>query len=263
MEELTHLCNQIFNTSPHAAGLILLNLILIESLLSIDNAAVLATMVMDLPAAQRGKALKYGILGAYFFRGLCLIFAAWLITIWWLKPLGGLYLLYITYNYFKTKSAPKVSEKISDKKESRFYKYTTGLVGQFWATVLLIEMIDLAFSLDNVFAAVALSSNIILVMTGVFIGILSMRFVAQLFVKLIEKFPFLKTCAFVVIGVLGVKLSVSVAEHFFPQSQLVMLLKKEHTDLITSFLILAIFVFPWMSSLVFNYPKRKIVNKKW
>lgn len=73
-------------------------LILIESLLSVDNAAVLATMVMDLPKEQRNKALKYGIIGAYVFRGICLILAGFLVTIWWLKPIGGLYLLYLVWD---------------------------------------------------------------------------------------------------------------------------------------------------------------------
>src|SRR5215213_3959348 len=80
------------------------NLIIIESLLSVDNAAVLATMVMDLPKDQRQRALRYGIIGAYFFRGLCLLFATFLIQIWWLKPLGGLYLLYLVFDYFKGKA---------------------------------------------------------------------------------------------------------------------------------------------------------------
>ena len=66
------------------AILIILNLIIIESLLSVDNAAVLATMVMDLPKEQREKALKYGIIGAYVFRGICLVLAASLVKIWWL-----------------------------------------------------------------------------------------------------------------------------------------------------------------------------------
>ncbi|MGB5030462.1 MAG: hypothetical protein WBO76_00005, partial [Saprospiraceae bacterium] len=75
--------------NPEASLAIIGNLIIIESLLSVDNAAVLATMVMDLEPKQRAKALRYGILGAYIFRGLAMIFAAFLITIWWLKPLGG------------------------------------------------------------------------------------------------------------------------------------------------------------------------------
>ena len=82
------------------AILIILNLIIIESLLSVDNAAVLATMVMDLPKEQREKALKYGIIGAYVFRGICLVLAAWLVKIWWLKAIGGLYLIYLFIKYF-------------------------------------------------------------------------------------------------------------------------------------------------------------------
>ena len=70
--------HQILGDDLQASGLIIFNLILFESLLSIDNAAVLATMVIDLPKEQRSKALKYGIFGAYFFRGLCLFFAAYL-----------------------------------------------------------------------------------------------------------------------------------------------------------------------------------------
>lgn len=72
--------------NPTKSAIIIANLILIESLLSIDNAAVLATMVMDLPEKQRKKALKYGIWGAYLFRGLALIFASVLISVWWVKP---------------------------------------------------------------------------------------------------------------------------------------------------------------------------------
>src|SRR5688500_14943844 len=93
--------------NPVASLVIIGNLIIIESLLSVDNAAVLATMVMDLPKEQRQRALRFGIFGAYFFRGLCLLFATFLIQIWWLKPLGGLYLLWLAFDYFRGKSTPK------------------------------------------------------------------------------------------------------------------------------------------------------------
>lgn len=97
--DFTHLLNDILQ-NPAKSIAIIGNLILIESLLSVDNAAVLATIVMDLPENQRKKALKYGILGAYVFRGLALIFASVLISVWWLKPLGGLYLIYISVDWF-------------------------------------------------------------------------------------------------------------------------------------------------------------------
>ena len=60
---------------------IFLNIILLEIVLSVDNAAVLATMVKQLPKNQQKKSLTYGIIGAYVFRGLALIFASILIEI--------------------------------------------------------------------------------------------------------------------------------------------------------------------------------------
>src|SRR5688572_13553297 len=125
-------------------------LIIIESLLSVDNAAVLATMVMGLPQEQRNRALKYGILGAYIFRGICLVLAAFLTTIWWLEAVGGIYLLYLVYDHFKNKN--NATEEEIDVNKSLFYNITRGLFGQFWATVILVELMDLAFSVDNVLA---------------------------------------------------------------------------------------------------------------
>ena len=71
-------------SNPGTSLAIIGNLIIIESLLSVDNAAVLATMVMDLSPEKRNRALKYGIWGAYIFRGLAMLFASVLIKIWWL-----------------------------------------------------------------------------------------------------------------------------------------------------------------------------------
>jgi YkoY family integral membrane protein len=239
-----------------AGLLIILNLIVIESLLSVDNAAVLATMVLDLPKHQRSKALRYGIIGAYVFRGICLLLATWLVKIWWLKPLGGFYLLYLAFNYFKSKAADANEAEQVKKEESWFYKKTVGALGNFWATVALVELMDLAFSIDNVFAAVAFTDHVFLIYTGVFIGILAMRFVAQFFVKLMERFHFLETIAYLVIGVLGLKLSVSLYTHFFPTSPATQVLDSEHTDMWISIFTVAIFVVPVATSLLFNFPKK-------
>lgn len=238
------------------AILIVLNLILIESLLSVDNAAVLATMVLDLPKEQRKRALKYGIIGAYVFRGICLLLASWLIKIWWLKAVGGLYLLYLFLNYFRTKSTPTKEDDLLNKNENIFYKYTLGLLGTFWSTVALVEIMDLAFSIDNVFAAVAFTDNIYLIWIGVFIGILAMRFVAQAFVNLMEKYPFLETAAFTVIGVLGIKLLLSFPAHFYHQNPVFKYIESEHFDMIISFVTVLIFALPIATSLLFNYPKK-------
>lgn len=243
--------------NPGASLAIIGNLIIIESLLSVDNAAVLATMVMDLPEKQRDKALKYGIWGAYFFRGLAMIFAAFLIKIWWLKPLGGLYLLYLVYDYWKSKQTESTDDDTIDKKSNWLYKATVGSLGSFWATVCLVELMDMAFSIDNVFAAVAFTPNIILVCIGVFIGILAMRFIAQWFVNLMEKYNFLETAAFTVIAILGIKLTLSLFEHFYPQSRFSKFLSSHTADIGISVLTVAIFFIPILTSMFFNYPKKQ------
>ncbi|TSD66270.1 DUF475 domain-containing protein [Inquilinus sp. KBS0705] len=241
-----------------AGLLIILNLIVIESLLSVDNAAVLATMVLDLPPKERKRALRYGIIGAYVLRGVCLLLASWLVKIWWLKPLGGFYLMYLAINYFviKAKNNNAHEGEQVDKKKSKFYQWTVGTIGTFWATVALVELMDLAFSIDNVFAAVAFTDHIFLIYTGVFIGILAMRFVAQAFVKLMEKFTFLEGVAFVVIGVLGFKLSASLYTHFYEGTPFANLLDSEKTDMAVSVFTVAVFIIPVLTSLLFNFPKK-------
>jgi len=254
---MNDLVQQILD-NPIASLAIVGNLIIIESLLSVDNAAVLATMVRDLPKEQRNKALKYGIIGAYVFRGLALLFAAYLIQFWFLKPLGGLYLLYLVYDWYKGKQTETKDIDFKNNQGNWLYRSTVGWMGNFWATVVLVELMDIAFSIDNVFAAVAFSNNLILIWIGVFIGILSMRFVAQGFVKLMEKYNFLETSAFVVIGILGVKLLLSLYEHFLPGDAFSNFLGSTSADWGISLLTVSIFVIPIITCTMFNYPKRTI-----
>ena len=251
------------------------NLILVESLLSVDNAAVLANMVLDLPKQQRSKALKFGIVGAYVFRGLSLLFASLLLKIWWLKPLGGVYLLYLAIKFWRTEKPQESSYVVIEKSSHPFFRFFEGRIGKFWATVFLVEAMDLAFSIDNVFAAVAFSQNLILIWCGVFVGILAMRFVAQGFVRLMERFPFLETCAYLVIALLGLKLSASAFTHFYPCHAFSQFLegsaaclestgKRNSTmvsshiaDSLTTAFTLSIFFIPLATSLLFNWPKRQ------
>ena len=246
--------------NPLASAAIVGNLVIIESLLSVDNAAVLATMVGDLPKDQRKKALRYGIFGAYIFRGLCLLFASYLIQFWYLKPLGGLYLLYLVYDHFKARPAHDDDDAV-DKQKSWFYRHTLGLFGKFWATVALIELMDLAFSIDNVFAVVAFTDNLLLICVGVFIGILAMRLVAQAFVLLMGKYPFLETAAFVVIALLGLKLLLSLVSHFLPGHPISEALESEAADVALTVLTVLAFAGPWATSVLFNVPQRPGGNR--
>lgn len=213
-----------------------------ECLLSVDNAAVLAVMVKVLPKEQQTKALRYGILGAYIFRGIALAFATFLVKIVWLKILGGAFLLFLTYKHF--------TEEEGEAKAST--KVIPGL-GLFWSTVVYVELADITFSLDNVFAAVALSDEFWIVFAGVAIGILAMRFIAQWFIKMIEKYPSLNTSAFIVIGLLGLKLVITGIVDYLPNAAgLRKLLESHYTDMVVSALTLIIFLSPVI------IPKKKL-----
>jgi YkoY family integral membrane protein len=178
-------------TSPGSWGVIF-SLIILEGLLSADNALVLAVMVRHLPKKQQKKALFYGIIGAYIFRFLAIGLGVFLIKITWIKVLGGLYLLWL-------------SGKNLIKKEDEDGEVKNKAYG-FWKTVLLVELMDITFSIDSVIAAFGLSNKVWVLFLGGILGVLMMRGVAQLFLKLIEKFPEFETTAFVLIAIIGVKM---------------------------------------------------------
>src|SRR5580698_8287620 len=85
--------------SPRDLGVIAM-LVLLEGLLSIDNALVLALLARRLPEDLRGKALTYGLVGSFVFRFLMIGFAAYLLHWRIVKLLGGGYLLWITVQHF-------------------------------------------------------------------------------------------------------------------------------------------------------------------
>lgn len=181
--------------------LIVAVLIVLEGLLSCDNAVVLAMLVKDLPPEQRGKALRYGIIGAYVFRIIAILLATWIVSVWWLKVLGGAYLCWLTASHFLKKKPAEADME----QESKTVKRIFGL-SIFWSTVIWVELTDIVFSVDSIAAAVALSSKLWILILGGLLGILAMRFAAQGFVKLLDLFPKLEACAFAAVGVIGVKL---------------------------------------------------------
>lgn len=170
-------------------------LIILEGLLSADNALVLAVMVKHLPKEQRKKALFYGIFGAYFFRFLVIGIGVSLIKIAWIKIVCGHYLLLIVLQNFIRKNEEE--DKIKTRKMG------------FWSTVLTVELMDISFSFDSVLAAFGVSNQEWVLFIGGVLGILMMRGVANLFLTLIEKVPEFETTAFILIAVIGVKMIVS------------------------------------------------------
>lgn len=240
---------KILTTNPLDALFLVLVILLLEIILSFDNAAVLATMVKDLPRDRQDKALRYGILGAYLFRGIALVLVDSILSIWWLKPIGGAYLIYMCLSHFWKKSNKDEEEPQKETQDRWIYRYTIGMFGAFWSTVIAVEFMDIVFSIDNIFAVVAYSDNVILICLGVFIGILAMRYVAKYFVVLMERFPVLESSAFIVIGLLGIKLSLALLVHFQPS---VKWLESESFDFVVSCITLGVFLFPLILQKIFK-----------
>jgi len=207
--------------------LIILQLIFMEGILSIDNAAVLGAMVSHLPddraivwpaglrrfgekihgliGAQRTAALRVGLLGAYLGRGLMLIVANFVISNPWLKIIGAIYLIKLACNNL---GKPEMGETEEQAHVHHLEKT------KFWSIVVTIELTDLIFSLDNVVVAVTLSDKLWVVLIGVAIGILMMRFAAGLFSYAVEKEPILKNAAYILVFVIGLELIAAEIYHF-------------------------------------------------
>ena len=183
-------------------------LVIIEGLLSADNALVLAVMVRHLPEKQRKKALFYGLIGAYFFRFLAIGVGVFLIKLWWIKVLGAAYLAWLAIQYFIEKSkGGGTEEEIEDMKAKGFLMR---IFGTFWGTVIAVELMDIAFSVDSVLAAFGVSEKVWVLLLGGMIGILMMRGIAGVFLKLIERVPELETTAYLLILLIAAKMLLSV-----------------------------------------------------
>lgn len=225
---------------------------IMETMLSVDNAAVLALMVGKLPLEQQGRALKYGIWGAFILRGASLCLVSVLISLWFLKIVGGLWLIWLTIKHFTAKEGNDDTNPDSNV----VFKWAAKYLSVFWATVALVEAMDMVFSMDNIFAVTAMTKLIGWVIVAVFLGIICMRVVATWFITTMKKFPFLENVAFVVIAVLGVKLVFTLYIHFYPMSELTEALEGKSADYITSGVTISIFVIPIITSLLFNFPRR-------
>jgi YkoY family integral membrane protein len=174
-------------------------LVALEGLLSADNALVMAIMVLGLPKHQHKKALRYGLVGGFGFRIVATLLAVYLIRIAWVKLLGGVYLLYLTYSHFAGQ------EKGADRRRPPKARAWLGL-SAFWATVVRVELINLAFSIDSILVAVAMSPKTWVVVTGGILGIVAMRVVVGQLLALVERYPALVDGAFVIIAWVGIKL---------------------------------------------------------
>jgi YkoY family integral membrane protein len=183
-----------FEVSPNDIATIGL-LVFMEGILSIDNALVLAMIARKLPKEQQTKALTYGLAGAIIFRIIALFSASFLMRWTWVKFVGGGYLIWIA-------AAHWWSGGESDESDSK------AAPTSFWKAVLLIELTDIAFAVDSILAAVALSNKLWVIVIGGVIGIICMRFAAKGFITFLERFPNFASTAYVLVFGIGLKLVV-------------------------------------------------------
>lgn len=167
------------------AGLI--QIIIVNILLSGDNAVVIALASRSLPPKQRNVAVIGGSLGAVVLRIIFTFVIAWLMTIPFLKVLGGALLLWIGAQMM-------VPE---DDGEGSGIKAHAGL----WAAMRTIIIADAVMSLDNVLAiAAAAQGNFPLLLIGLLISIPMVVFGSMLFLKLLDRFPVLVVAGAGLIG---------------------------------------------------------------
>lgn len=178
---------------------IIFSLIVIECLLSVDNAVVLAAQTQSLPTLrQQEKALIYGLWGSYVMRFLMIGLGTYLIKVWWVKVVGAGYLLYLCGHFFYQR------HQAGGKKASGSNK--------LWLAVVQIVFMDAIFSVDSVLAALAISNKPIIVLIGGLIGILVMRGVAEIILKVMHRIPELEPMAYWLIAIIAVKLFLAIPQ---------------------------------------------------
>ncbi len=217
-------------------------LIILEGVLSIDNALVLALLAKRLPKHQQKRALTYGLVGAFVFRFLAIGTAAYLLRWRIVKLIGGGYLVWVALKHFyhshREKSEERVAvgpddspvlideatgKELTREQEDEELQIRTTLPfdrqrhPRFWTTVAVIEMTDIAFAIDSILAAIAVVGSapaghvgphpkLWVVITGGILGLVLMRFAAAMFIRLLERFPRFETSAYLLVIVIGFKL---------------------------------------------------------
>ena len=210
-------------------------LVVLEGVLSIDNALVLGLLAKRLPKSEQAKALTLGLVGAFAFRFISIATAQLLLKFKIVKLIGGAYLFYVAGKYFWDAYREAAKQKKEKEKEIQTLEQIQLENGAprtppaktderrkepgFWTTVVVIELTDIAFAVDSILAAIALVGpapegtgnnwhpKLWVVVTGGMLGVILMRYAASVFIRLLERFPNFETAAYLLVAVIGAKLT--------------------------------------------------------
>lgn len=227
---------------------IVLTLLLLEAVLSFDNAAVLAAMVRKLPLRDRKKALLYGLVGAYALRIGAILLASFLIETPELKVIGGMYLIFLGVKHFYGVARHKPHEH-------KEHQLRTGWMAKMGIPALVgviiqIELIDLAFAIDQVVVAVAFTDKVLLIIMASVIGILFLRLAAAVIARVMDWLPLLEHMAYVAVTYVGIKLILLYPVAFLNDGHGV------HIPTPASIAVtLTLFVGPVLMKLIFGWPR--------
>ena len=171
----------------------------LELVLSADNAVALASITKNLNNIDlQRKALNIGIFIALLLRILVILTAQFFLNFWPVKLIGGIYLISLSISKFlslKNNGSDKNLNENSEKSNISLFK-----------VILLLSVTDLAFSIDSITAAVAISDQFLLVITGAIIGVIALRFTSELFIKWLEIYINLEKAGYIAVGLIGLKL---------------------------------------------------------
>lgn len=173
-------------------------LVALEAVLSADNAIALAAIAQGLEDGKMQRhALNLGLVAAFVLRVGLILTATWVTKFWQFELMGAIYLLWLVFQYF-TSDEDKTPGTIHHHHGPRF--------SSLWQAIPLIALTDLAFSLDSVTTAIAVSQETWLVITGGLIGIIALRFMAGLFIRWLDEFVYLEDAGYVTVALVGVRL---------------------------------------------------------
>ncbi|NBD18499.1 MAG: DUF475 domain-containing protein [Cyanobacteria bacterium] len=190
--------DQILDFSPNIGietAILLIVLVALEAVLSADNAIALAAIAQGLQGHKlQRRALNFGLVAAYILRMTLIFTATWVIQFWQFELLGAGYLLWLVFSYFT-----------SDEEDNSHHHHGPRF-NSFWQAIPMIALTDLAFSLDSVTTAIAISEKTWLIILGGTIGVLTLRFLAGLFIRWLDEYVHLEDAGYITVGFVGLRL---------------------------------------------------------
>ena len=187
-------------------------IISLELILSADNAVALASITKNLNNIDLQKrALNIGIFIALILRIFVILTAQFFLNFWPVKLIGGIYLLSLS-----------ITKLISTNNNESINNDSSTSIKSLFKVIILLSVTDLAFSIDSITAAVAISDQFLLVITGAIIGVIALRFTSGLFMKWLEIYSYLEKAGYIAVGIIGIKLifqlifyQIVIPEYFF------------------------------------------------